>query len=236
MNQSNKKYLEFLKESGVNYFLQDSSRNWFENTPSSITTSIKQANLNKSEKIEEIIEDIKLLKTPLKQTAKNIVVYDGSLEAKVMFIGEAPGRDEDNQGIPFVGRAGQLLDKMLKAINLKREEIYITNVINFRPPDNRTPNDEEILQFLPFLQRQIDIVNPDFIFLLGGVATKAILSTPLTLGKLRGSWHIYESLQLNKKIYTLASYHPAFLLRSPQYKKASWEDLKMLQRKLNEKN
>ena len=186
--------------------------------------------------MEKIIEKINLFETPLKNTAKNLVVYDGSLDAKIMFIGEAPGKDEDTKGLPFVGRAGQLLNKMLAAINLKREEVYITNVVNWRPPDNRTPTDDEILQFLPFLQEQIDVVNPDFIFLLGGVAAKAILSTPLALGKLRGSWHEYQSLQLNKKIYTIASYHPAFLLRSPQYKKASWEDLQMLQKKINEKN
>ena len=169
---------------------------------------------------------------PLKKTAKNLVVYDGNLNAKVMLIGEAPGKDEDQQGIPFVGRAGQLLNKMLLAINLQREDVYITNVVNWRPPDNSTPNDEEILEFLPFLQRQIDIVKPKFIFLLGGVAAKAILSTPLALGKLRGKWHEYKSLNLDESIPTIASYHPAFLLRSPQYKKHSWEDLQMLQKKL----
>ena len=125
---------------------------------------------------------------------------------------------------------------MLAAIKLNREEVYITNVINWRPPNNRTPTDEEILEFLPFLQRQIDIVEPDYIFLLGGVAAKAILSTPLALSKLRGQWHEYKSMHLNKIIYTIASYHPAFLLRSPQYKKASWEDLQMLQKKLNDEN
>ena len=197
---------------------------------------MKDADNDKLLKIQQIVEKIKVLDTQLKNTAKNLVVYDGSIDAKVMFIGEAPGRDEDIQGLPFVGKAGQLLNKMLAAINLKREEVYITNVVNWRPPDNRTPTDDEILQFLPFLQEQIDVINPDYIFLLGGVATKAILSTPLALGKLRGSWHEYQSLQLNKTVYTIASYHPAFLLRSPQYKKASWEDLQMLQKKLNEKN
>ena len=236
MNQSNKKNLEFIKNSGVNYFLQDTARNWFENPTNSPSKQINDMNGDKSQKIGQIIDKIKNFDTPLKKTAKNLVVYDGSFDAKVMFIGEAPGRDEDTQGLPFVGRAGQLLNKMLSAINLKREEVYITNVVNWRPPDNRTPTDDEILQFLPFLQEQIDVVNPDFIFLLGGVAAKAILSTPLALGKLRGSWHEYQSLQLNKKIYTIASYHPAFLLRSPQYKKASWEDLQMLQKKINEKN
>ena len=234
MNQSNKKNLELIKNSGINYFLQDSPRNWLESKSKSSSKSGVNENHYKFNKIQIIIEKIKSYDCPLKKTAKNIVVYDGSLDARVMFIGEAPGRDEDAQGLPFVGKAGMLLNKMLSAINLKREEVYITNVINWRPPENRTPTDEEILEFLPFLQEQIDVVNPDFIFLLGGVAAKAILSTPLGLGKLRGSWHEYRSLQLNKKIYTIASYHPAFLLRSPQYKKASWEDLKMLQKRIYE--
>jgi len=232
MNQSNKKNLEFIVNSGVNYFLQDSPRNWFENEKKS---ELSNPNINtgdKKMKIDDVIKDLKDHNSNLQKTAKNLVVYDGNLNAKVMLIGEAPGRDEDQQGVPFVGRAGQLLNKMLLAINLQREDVYITNVVNWRPPDNRTPNDEEILEFLPFLQRQIDIIKPKFIFLLGGVAAKAILSTPLALGKLRGKWHEYKSLNLDESIPTIASYHPAFLLRSPQYKKHSWEDLQMLQEKL----
>ena len=128
------------------------------------------------------------------------MIYDGSLEARVMFIGEAPGKDEDDKGLPFVGRAGQLLNKMMEAIKLNRQEVYITNVVNWRPRNNRTPTDDEILEFLPFLQQQIDIVNPKYIFLLGSVAAKAILSTPIALGKLRGKWHQYESIRLTKKI------------------------------------
>ena len=232
MNQSNKKNLEFIVNSGVNYFLQDSPRNWFENEKKSELSNPNINNGDKKKKIDDVIKDLKDHKSNLQKTAKNLVVYDGNLNAKVMLIGEAPGRDEDQQGIPFVGRAGQLLNKMLLAINLQREDVYITNVVNWRPPDNRTPNDEEILEFLPFLQRQIDIIKPKFIFLLGGVAAKAILSTPLALGKLRGKWHEYKSLNLDGSIPTIASYHPAFLLRSPQYKKHSWEDLQMLQEKL----
>ena len=232
MNQSNKKNLEFIVNSGVNYFLQDSPRNWFENDKK---VELPLANIDTGDKkslIEVIIKDLKNHQSSLKRTAKNLVVYHGNLNAKVMFIGEAPGRDEDEQGIPFVGRAGQLLNKMLLAIKLRREDVYITNVVNWRPPDNRTPTDDEILEYLPFLQRQIDIVKPKFIFLLGGIAAKAILSTPLALGKLRGKWHEYKSLNLEESIQTIASYHPAFLLRSPQYKKHSWEDLQMLQEKL----
>ena len=235
MNQSNKKYLEFIKNSGINYFLEESPNNWFESSSKTSSKSIKVKYNNKLDRIHKIIEKIKSYDTQLKNSAKNLVIYDGSLEARVMFIGEAPGKDEDVQGLPFVGRAGQLLNKMLEAIDLKRDEVYITNVINWRPPENRTPTDEEILEFLPFLQEQIEVVNPDFIFLLGGVAAKAILSTPLSLGKLRGTWHKYQSLQMNKTIYTIASYHPAFLLRDPKYKKESWKDLQMLQEKMYEK-
>ena len=234
MNQSDKKNLEFIKNSGISYFLQDSPRIWFENSKSSENLKEIIEDNKKILEIKKVIESIKNHETSLKKSANNLVIYDGTLDAKVMFIGEAPGQAEDKLGTPFVGKAGQLLNKMLAAINIKREEVYITNVVNWRPPNNRTPTDEEILEFLPYLQQQIDIVEPEFIFLLGGVATKAILSTPLPLGKLRGKWHEYKSLKLNKKIYTIASYHPAFLLRSPQFKKASWEDLKMLQKRMND--
>ena len=232
MNQSNKKNLEFIINSGVNYFLQDSPRNWFENEKKLEQSDFNKETGDKKTQIDEVIKDLNKHKSSLQKTATKLVVYDGNLNANVMLIGEAPGRDEDQQGIPFVGRAGQLLNKMLLAIKLEREDVYITNVVNWRPPDNRTPNDNEILEFLPFLQRQIDIIKPKFIFLLGGVAAKAILSTPLALGKLRGKWHEYKSLNLEEGILTIASYHPAFLLRSPQYKKHSWEDLQMLQEKL----
>ena len=232
MNQSNKKNLEFIINSGVNYFLQDSPRSWFENDKKLQQSDFNKDTGDKKTQIDGVIKDLKNHKSSLQKTATKLVVYDVNLNAKVMLIGEAPGRDEDQQGIPFVGRAGQLLNKMLLAINLQREDVYVTNVVYWRPPDNRTPNDNEILEFLPFLQRQIDIIKPKFIFLLGGVAAKAILSTSLALGKLRGKWHEYKSLNLEQGIPTLASYHPAFLLRSPQYKKHSWEDLQMLQEKL----
>jgi len=236
MNQSIKKNLEFIKNSGINYFLQESPKKWLEDDNQTKKTIASKVNSKKSIKIKEIIQNIKNHKTDLKKTANKLVIYDGNLDAKVMFIGEAPGRDEDAQGIPFVGRAGQLLNKMLASINLNRDEVYITNVVNWRPPDNRTPSDEEILEFLPYLQQQIDLVDPKLIFLLGGVAAKAILSTPISLGKLRGKLHEYQSFHLNKKIHTIASYHPAFLLRSPQFKKASWEDLKMLKKQLLNEN
>ena len=144
MNQSDKKNFEFIKNSGVNYFLQDSPRNWLENTKDKTKKEIFNENQDTIKGINEIIADIRKHQTPLKDTANKLVLYDGNTDAKVMFVGEAPGRDEDEKGVPFVGRAGQLLNKMLAAIKLNREEVYITNVINWRPPNKRTPTDEEI--------------------------------------------------------------------------------------------
>ena len=149
-----------------------------------------------------------------------------------MLIGEAPGKDEDKLGKPFIGAAGQLLDKMLHSINLNRDKVYITNIIPWRPPENRTPNSEEILQCLPFIQKHIEIIKPKIILLLGGTASKAILTSEIGIMKLRGKWYEYKSLNLEKPISVLATFHPAFLLRSPAFKKDSWEDLKMLKSKI----
>ena len=151
-----------------------------------------------------------------------------------MIIGEAPGKEEDETGLPFVGKAGQLLNKMLLSINIDRKDVYITNVVPWRPPNNRTPLDNEIMQCLPFLQRHIEIVKPKIILLLGATAAKAILSTTLSISKLRSSWHSYSTINMKKSINSLVSYHPAFLLRSPNYKKEAWIDLQMLEKKINE--
>ena len=167
MNQSDKKNLEHMKSFGVNYFLTDSPKNWFETKVSSVKPE-NNKNHDKEEKIKTIINSIKNYESPLRNSANNLVVYDGSLDATIMFIGEAPGKDEDQQGIPFVGRAGQLLNKMLSAIKLKREEVYITNVVPWRPPSNREPSREEIIQCMPFSQKHIELIKPNLIILLGG--------------------------------------------------------------------
>jgi len=184
--------------------------------------------------IADLIPIITNHESALKNKAKKLVLYNGNLKSNLMIIGEAPGQEEDEQGIPFVGRAGQLLNKMLLAINVDRKDVYVTNVVPWRPPQNRTPTDQEILEFLPFLQKQIEIIKPKFLYLLGTTASKAILSTPLSLGKLRGKWYEYNTPNLGSPINVLVSYHPAFLLRSPNYKKEAWSDLQMLQKKLNE--
>ena len=170
----------------------------------------------------------------LKKTAASTILGEGSIEAKIMLIGEAPGADEDRIGRPFVGRCGQLLDKMLCSISLNREECYITNVLPWRPPGNRTPTDEELAVCLPFVKRQIELIKPDFILLLGKIALKSVLDTPESVSRVRGKWFEYDVE--DKKIQVLATFHPSYLLRSTAQKSKTWVDLLRLKNKLNEKN
>ena len=236
MFQSNKEYTEFLSLSGVHTFLKETPNNLINDKEihKEIAQNNDIENLDQITDIKDLIPLIANHKSALKNTAKKLVLFDGNTKSKLMIVGEAPGQEEDEQGLPFVGRAGQLLNKMLSAIQLDRKDIYITNAVPWRPPQNRTPTNEEIIEFLPFLQRQIEILKPEFIYLLGTTAAKAILSTPISLGKLRGKWHEYKSINMNTSVNVLVSYHPAFLLRSPNFKKEAWSDLQMLQKKLNE--
>ncbi len=171
----------------------------------------------------------------LKNTAAHTVMGDGNPSAKVMFIGEAPGADEDRIGRAFVGRSGQLLDKMLSAIGLDRTSCYICNILPWRPPGNRAPADAEIAVCLPFLKRQIEIVNPDYIFMLGAVAVNSLLGNAESISRLRGKWMEYET-EKGKKIKVLAGYHPAYLLRAPAQKSKAWADFLRLKRSIDENN
>jgi DNA polymerase len=168
----------------------------------------------------------------LKRTAKSLCFSRGNAEARVMLIGEAPGRDEDLQGKPFVGRAGKLLDRMLAAIGLSEESVYITNTIYWRPPGNRTPTPQEIGACAPFLARQIELVHPDMLVLLGGAAAKSILGVTEGIMRLRGKWKIYHDGA--RDIPTLATLHPAYLLRNPEAKRYVWRDLLMLKARLED--
>ncbi len=159
---------------------------------------------------------------PLKATAKNLCFARGNPEARVMFIGEAPGRDEDLKGEPFVGRAGQLLDKMLAAIGLSETQAYITNVVYWRPPGNRTPTPQEVQACQPFLERQIELVDPDILVFLGGAAAKQMLGTTQGIMRLRGKWTAYRSN--NTGYRAIATLHPAYLLRNPSAKRLAWSD------------
>lgn len=162
----------------------------------------------------------------LKKTALNLVFGDGNENAEIMLIGEAPGADEDRLGRPFVGVSGQLLDKMFGSIGLTREKnLYITNVIPWRPPGNRQPTPSEISICLPFLERHIELMAPKYICLIGGVATKALLNTTEGIIRLRGKWQGYKTSETASPIPALALYHPAYLLRSPSKKREAWRDL-----------
>lgn len=159
----------------------------------------------------------------LKATATRLVFADGNPQARLMLIGEAPGRDEDLQGLPFVGRSGKLLDRMLAAIGLDRRSVYIANVIPWRPPGNRTPTPQETQICLPFIKRQIELVDPDVIVTLGNPSTQAILATREGIMRTRGRWIDYDTGR--RTIRALATFHPAYLLRQPSYKRLSWQDL-----------
>jgi uracil-DNA glycosylase family 4 len=161
-----------------------------------------------------------------KQGRKQIVFGVGNPEADLMFIGEAPGADEDEQGEPFVGRAGQLLNNMIKAMGLRREDIYIANIIKCRPPGNRTPERDECETCSPFLMRQIEAIKPKVLVALGAVAARTLLAINAPMSELRGHWYDFRGTKL------AVTYHPAFLLRDPRQKKETWKDLQMVMKEL----
>ena len=169
----------------------------------------------------------------LKKTATQLVFSDGNPKSKVMLIGEAPGAEEDRQGRPFCGASGQLLDKMLNAINLNRDSVYITNVIPWRPPGNRTPSDDEIKIMKPFLIKHIEIVMPKILVAVGGSAAKTVLNIDGGILRHRGSWKEFQ-LSSGKIIPIISTLHPAYLLRAPNQKKLAWEDLKLIRSKLKD--
>ncbi len=168
------------------------------------------------------------LKCPLGHTRTNFVFGIGNPAADVMFIGEAPGADEDAQGEPFVGRAGQLLNKILSAVELKREEVYICNILKCRPPNNRDPESTEMETCTPYLYRQIELIKPKFIICLGRIAGQWLMQTNNTLTSLRGKFHDFRGTKL------MVTYHPAALLRNPNWKYPAWEDMKMFRKAYDE--
>jgi DNA polymerase len=159
----------------------------------------------------------------LKATAKSLCFYRGSPRARVMIVGEAPGREEDLAGKPFVGPAGQLLDKMLAAIGLDESSVHITNVVYWRPPGNRTPTPQESQVCRPFLERQIELVEPDILLALGGAAAKQLLNVTDGIMRIRGRW--FETAIGERRFRTMPTFHPAYLLRTPAAKRVAWRDL-----------
>jgi DNA polymerase len=165
---------------------------------------------------------------PLGKTRKNIVFGVGNPRARIVFVGEAPGADEDEQGLPFVGRAGQLLtDIIVKGMKMQRKDVYICNILKCRPPGNRNPQPDEIGKCESFLKKQLHIISPEIICALGTFAAKTLLNTDVPISVLRGRFHSYEGIKL------MPTYHPAYLLRNPSAKKQVWEDVQMIMKEAN---
>jgi len=179
------------------------------------------------ERLKKSISNIK--NCSLKDSATNMVFSDGNPKSKIMLIGEAPGSNEDQEGLPFVGRAGTLLDKMLASINLDRKNVYISNIINYRPPENRRPTDEEMNRYLPFVKNHIELIAPKILVLLGSTAMNALIGNEVVISKVRGKW--IEKKFGQHKTSVIVTFHPAFLMRQPTQKKLAWVDLKMIRDK-----
>jgi DNA polymerase len=169
---------------------------------------------------------------PLKRTATNLVFGRGNPAARVVFVGEAPGAEEDVQGLPFVGPSGRLLDRILGSIGLTPRDVFITNTVFWRPPGNRSPTSSETAACMPFLQRMLELIDPDVLVALGGPAATALLGRAESVGKLRGRWFSYQSPGLSRPASVIVTFHPAYLLRSPAQKRLAWRDFLAIKRKL----
>ena len=239
------KLLQLFKENGVDEIIANSSFNRIKNTEKlrkkdlilendtiNSNNNMQTDQINKIRSLEELKSFMSDFKgCELYKSSTNMVFSDGNPKSEIMLIGEAPGHDEDIQGKPFVGRSGKLLDKMLEAIELNREKVYIANIIPWRPPSNRRPTDEEIEICLPFIKKHIELIKPKVLMLLGSTATFALLKNTEGITKIRGKW---VDLNLNSiSVPTLPTFHPAFLLRQPAQKKHVWEDLKSLKNKVS---
>ena len=187
---------------------------------------------NKSKLLENLKEKISNIENcELKSHATQLVFSDGTYESQLMIVGEGPGQKEDELGKPFVGDAGMLLNKMLKAINIDRNKVYITNVVNYRPPNNRKPEPAEIIRYSNFLREHISIIDPKILILMGSSAMEALFGSKIRISKERGVW---KEVIVNQKTYlTIITFHPAYLLRQPDQKKYSWSDLKEIRKKID---
>ena len=187
---------------------------------------------NKSKLLENLKEKISNIDNcELKNRATQLVFSDGTSESQLMIVGEGPGQKEDELGKPFVGDAGMLLNKMLNAINIDRNKVYITNVVNYRPPNNRKPEPAEIIRYSNFLREHISIIDPKILILMGSSAMEALFGSKIKISKERGAW---KEVIVNQKTYlTIITFHPAYLLRQPDQKKYSWSDLKEIRKKID---
>ena len=217
---------ELINSYEIDYIFSSKPINRFNNKPT--IENIQSALENLKKKIKNISN------CSLKKSAKQIVFSDGNQNSHLMIVGEGPGQKEDEIGKPFVGDAGELLDKMLKAINIKRQNIYITNVVNYRPPNNRKPEPAEITRYSEFLREHISIINPKILILMGSTAMEALFGNKIKITKERGLWK--EVIINNKTFLCMITFHPAYLLRQPENKKYSWTDLKEIRKKIDQLN
>ena len=215
---------ELINSYKIEYIFSDKPINRFKIKPKVEDKSIQLNNLK---------EEIKNIKNcELKESANKLVFSDGNDLSKIMIVGEGPGQKEDEIGKPFVGDAGMLLNKMLSAININRENIYITNVVNFRPPNNRKPETAEITRYANFLRKHISIIDPKILILMGSTAMESLFGSKIKISKERGVW---KNIIINNKTYLcMITFHPAYLLRQPDQKKFSWIDLKEIRKKIDE--
>jgi len=224
LNQKLINLIEYYNLINANFLLSNSPINRTNENSTSVFTVTKLEKLNKLKKKIQLIKNCNL-----KKNATNLVFADGNINSKIMIIGEGPGANEDAEGKPFVGRAGKLLDKMLAAIELNRTKVYISNVVNYRPPANRKPTEVEIERYLPYLKNHIEIINPKILLILGSTALNTIIGNEVIISKARGKW--FQKEIGTAKPWIIASFHPAFLMRQPEQKKLAWADLKMLREK-----
>ena len=195
--------------------------------------------LNKPEDIKLQLENLKkkislIDNCDLKKNSNKMVFSDGNFNSQLMIVGEGPGEKEDEIGKPFVGDAGNLLNKMLSAINIKRESVYITNVVNYRPPNNRKPSPAEINRYSTYLREHISLINPKILIIMGSTAMEALVGNNIKISKERGKWK--EVIINNKTYLCMITFHPAYLLRQPEQKKYSWNDLKEIKKKIDQLN
>jgi len=231
INQKDSFDIELLKSIDYDYVFNSNPINRLKKK---INNPSKQ-NENKDKKLIKLKEEINSIQDcKLKNNASKIVFADGNIQSSIMIVGEGPGEKEDELGKPFVGDAGNLLNKMLKAIKIERKKIYITNVVNYRPPNNRKPEQSEINRYSKYLKEHISIIDPKILILMGSTAMEAILGSNKRISKERGQWK--EVIIKQKNYKTIITFHPAYLLRKPDQKKFSWEDLKIIRKEINQQN
>lgn len=245
INNSNKYNANYVKENNVNTKISVKNKEYYYDTPklnsiisnNTAINNIIDNNINSminnnsqiksNPQLKQLLQEINNIDCLIKHTARNTVVFDGDINSKIMIIGEAPGQEEDIQGIPFVGQSGMLLNNMLQAIGLSRQDVIIANIVFWRPPLNRTPSTDEISLCLPYVKRLIKIINPEVLLLLGGVSNHALLNTMSSMSSLRGSINSVLGIR------TVSTYHPAYLLRSSTQKQQAFKDFLLLRKILD---